>query len=428
MKSKLVAIVLALLVGAGALAWSRLGSAPVAPPPPGAFEEFSAEEVERILQHSPLGAPPGDPTNAVADHPAAATLGQALFFDKRFSRSGKVSCATCHNPALGFGDGKPFPEGFPVDRNVPTLWNVAYNRWFFWDGRSDSLWSQALKPLENPREHGSTRLEVVHVLRSDARLRAMYEQAFGLMPDLADSKRFPPAGGPLAESPTVWNEMAENDRVVVDRIFSNVGKCLEAYERKLLSRASRFDTFVEGIRSGNAEKRKALSPSARLGLKIFVGKGNCRLCHSGPAFSDGEFHNLGVPPARGGPTPFRFSAIPELRRDAFNAKGPYSDDREAGAKKIDFLVDLPDTWGQVKTPGLRNVAKTAPYMHQGQFKTLEEVVLFYSLLQGVLQAGHHERTIILPLFLERKEVLGLVDFLESLTDETIDAHLIQSLD
>jgi cytochrome c peroxidase len=425
MKVKLTLIALALFAGVAAFAWTRRD---VAPAPPGAFDEFSAEEVERILQHAPLGAPPADPTNAVADHPSAAELGQALFFDRRFSGSGKVSCATCHHPEKGFGDGRPFPEGFPVDLNVPTLWNVAYGRWFFWDGRSDTLWSQALKPLENPREHGFTRLQVAHLLKSDGRLKAIYERVFGPMPDLADPKRFPPVGGPFSEHAAAWNAMTEADRGAVDRVFSNVGKCLQAYERKLVSRASRFDTFVEGIRSGDVEKLKALSPSARLGLKIFVGKGNCRLCHSGPAFSDGEFHNLGIPPARGGPTPFRFSAIPELQRDPFNAKGPYSDDPAAGAKKVDFLTDLPDTWGQVKTPGLRNVARTAPYMHQGQFKTLQEVVEFYSMLQGVLQAGHHERTILLPLFLDRKEVLGLVDFLESLTDEAIDERLLRPLD
>ena len=91
-------------------------------------------------------------------------------------------------------------------------------------------------------------------------------------------------------------------------------------------------------------------------------------------------------------------------------------------------MNLPDSWGQVKTPGLRNVSKTGPYMHQGQFKTLEEVVEFYSMLQGVLQAGHHERTILLPLFLDRKESRALVDFLESLADEQIDERLLRPLD
>jgi cytochrome c peroxidase len=427
-RTKIVLVVLALLGGAAAFAWTRRGAAPAGGVLPGPAGEFTADEVERILQHSPLAAPPRDPTNAAADDPSAAELGQAIFFDKRLSGSGKVSCATCHNPLLGFGDGKPLPEGFPVDRHVPTLWNVAYNRWYFWDGRSDTLWGQALKPLENPREHGSSRLQVAHVVRGDARLKSMYERGFGPLPDLGDARRFPAAGGPFGEHAAAWNAMTEDDRGVVDRIFSNVGKSLAAYERKLVSRASRFDTFVEGLRTGDAKKMEALSPSARLGLKIFVGKGNCRLCHGGPAFTDGEFHNLGIPPTRGGPTPSRFSAIPELRRDPFNAKGLYSDDREAGATKVDFLVDLPETWGQVKTPGLRNVAKTAPYMHQGQFKTLEEVVTFYSLLQGMLQAGHHERTILVPLLLDRNEILGLVEFLESLTDERIDERLLKPIE
>jgi len=423
-KAKILLSLLVLLGAAGALAWSRKGPASAGLVDAG---EFSVLEVERILQHSPLGAPPPDPTNAVADQPAAATLGQLLFFDKRFSASGKVSCATCHDPLKGFGDGKALSASFPLDRNVPTLWNVAYGRWFFWDGRADSLWSQALKPLENPREHGFTRLQATQLLHADGSLRGAYVAAFGPIPDVG---KFPAAGGPVEDAAhrAAWESMAEADRAVVDRIFSNAGKSIQAYERRLVSRSSRFDTFVEGLRTGDRAKMDALSPSARLGLKIFVGKGNCRLCHSGPAFSDGEFHNLGIPPTRGGPTPFRYTAIPEIRQDPFNGKGPFSDDREAGAKRVDFLVDLPETWGQVKTPGLRNVARTAPYMHQGQFKSLEDVVMFYSLLQGVLQAGHHERTILRPLLLDRKEVVGLVDFLESLTDEAIDERLLKPLD
>jgi cytochrome c peroxidase len=431
MKAKILLLGLAALAVAAALAYAgRKGTAPEPPPP--ASDEFTAEEVERILQHSPLGPPPADPTNAAADRPAAATLGQAIFFDPRFSRTGKTSCSTCHDPKRGFADGKPMPDAFPVDRNVPTLWNVAYHRWFFWDGRSDSLWGQALQPLENPREHGSTRLEVVHLLRTDARLRGLYEKAFGPMPDLDDRRRFPPAGGPISEAPNgpnraAWASMADADRAVVDRLFSDVGKSLEAYERRLVSRNSPFDRFVEGLRTGDKSKQAALSASAKVGLKLFVGKGNCRLCHSGPTFTDGEFHNLGIAPSRGGPSASRFAAIPLAQADPFNGKGAYSDDREAGAKKLDYLVHLPDSWGQIKTPGLRNVAKTAPYMHQGQFKSLSEVVEFYSMLQGVLQAGHHERTILLPLFLDKAQSAGLVEFLESLTDEKIDESLLQPL-
>lgn len=429
MKRKLLLAAIVVAAAAGTVAWIGRNAPSTEIPD---AEGFTAEEIERILQHSPLGLPPPDPTNAVADHPTAAILGQNVFFDPRFSRSGKTSCATCHDAKRGLGDGRPMPDGFPIDRNVPTLWNVAYNRWYFWDGRADSLWSQALQPLENPKEHGGTRLQVAHLLESDPKLKTSYEKIFGALPSLGDGRRFPAAGGPVVEAADgpnrkAWASMTEEDRALVDRIFSNVGKCLEAYERKLLSRRSPFDVFVEGLRSGDRTKRQALSPSAKLGLKLFVGKGNCRLCHTGPAFSDGEFHNLGIPPTRGGPSAFRFDSIPQCRRDPFNGKGVFSDDRDAGAKKLDYLVHLPDSWGQVKTPGLRNVAKTGPYMHQGQFKTLDEVVDFYSLLQGMLQAGHHERTILVPLFLEARESKGLVDFLESLTDERIDESLLKPL-
>ena len=398
------------------------------PPEPSSFG-FTPEERERILQHSPLGDPPRDPTNAVFENPAAARLGQRLFFDPGFSRDGTVSCSTCHVAARGLADGQALSPRFPVDRSVPSLWNVAYNRWFFWDGRADSLWSQALQPLENPREHGSTRLQVVRRISDTPGLRAEYEAVFGPLPDLS---RFPPAGGPgvlPAGSPlhAAWTSMGESDQAVVNRLFANVGKAIAAYERGLVSRRAPFDVFVEGLRSGDAAKVAALSPEARQGLKLFVGKANCRLCHSGPNFTDGEFHNIGVPPLRGGFTADRFAAIDEVRKDPFNSRGPYSDDRASGEKKLDYLPKLQDTWGQIKTPSLRNVAKTAPYMRQGQFGSLEEAIRFYSTLKGMVQAGHSERFILTPLQLTSTEIAALVAFLESLTDESIDSRLLQPL-
>lgn len=395
--------------------------------------DFTPQEVERLLQHSPLGGPPRDPTNAVFENPAAARLGQRLFFDPGFSREGTVSCATCHVASRGLTDGEALPSRFPVDRNVPSLWNVAYNRWFFWDGRADSLWSQALQPLENPKEHGSTRLQVVRRIADTPRLRAEYEAVFGPLPDVSDGRRFPPAGGPgvlPAGSPlhAAWTSMTEPDRETVNRIFANVGKSLAAYERGLVSRRSPFDVFVEGVRTGDAAKMAALRPEARQGLKLFIGKANCRLCHSGPNFSDGEFHNIGIPPLRGGLTADRFAAIEEVRRNPFNTSGAYSDDRALGEKKLDYLPKLQDTWGQIKTPTLRNVAKTAPYMHQGQFGSLEEVLRFYSTLKGMVQAGHSERFILAPLQLTSGEIMALAAFLESLTDENVDERLLRPLD
>lgn len=419
MKRALILLILigAAVAGAAAVQFRRAG-------PPSGAHGFTSEELERIFQHSPLGEPPRDPGNAVGDSPEAAQLGQRLFFDGRLSRGGTVSCATCHEPSKGFGDGEALSPRFALDRNIPTLWNAAYHRWYFWDGRADSLWSQALKPIENPLEMASTRLQAVHAVLGDPVLRESYRRTFGEAPDLSDATRFPATGAPGHPS---WSAMREGDRATVDRAFANLGKALAAYERRLLSRRSAFDVFVEGLKSGDAAKLAALSPSAREGLKLFVGKANCRLCHGGPAFSDGEFHNIGVPPSKGPPTPDRFAAIAEVRKDPFNTKGAFSDDPAAGREKLDYLIQSQDHWGQVKTPGLRNVARTAPYMHQGQFRTLKDAVEYYSTLTGMVQAGHHERVILLPLRLTDAEIGSLVAFLESLTDEQVDGRLLKPL-
>jgi cytochrome c peroxidase len=147
-------------------------------------EGFAPEEVRALLKLSPLPSPPADPTNRFADDPRAARLGQWLFFDKRLSAGGTVSCASCHQPERAFSDGKHFGEiegeaGKVQDRHTPSLFNVAYNRWFFWDGRADSLWAQALRPLEEPREHATSRLAIAHALARDPDLKRAYEETFG---------------------------------------------------------------------------------------------------------------------------------------------------------------------------------------------------------------------------------------------------------
>lgn len=365
---------------------------------PRGVDEFSAEEVEKILSHSPLPALPPDPTNAAAERPAAARLGQRIFFDRRFSRDGTVSCASCHDPAKGFADGEALSSRFGLDRHVPTLWNAARQRWFFWDGRADTLWSQALQPLENPKEHGTTRAKVVELLRGDAALKADYEAAFG------------PLGGD------------------VDRGFADVGKALAAYMRKLTAGRSAFDRFVEGVRDGDAAKRAVLSPAARRGLKLFVGRGQCRLCHGGPLFSDGEFHDLGLPAGKGGLSPARHEGIRRLLADPFNGAGRFSDAPELGAKKLAGLAAVPESQGQWKTPSLRNVARTAPYMHEGQFATLRDVARFYSTLRPTRRGAHVDGSLLIPLDLSEDESEGLVAFLESLTDEGVDPALLKPLD
>ena len=420
----------AAIVMLGAACRPRDESAASRPTSSGTDVEFTSQEIRRIRSHSPL-PPVQDPTNRIVDNQLAAALGRQLFFDKRLSSNGQLSCATCHEPARAFTDGRPIAEGLqPGRRHTPSLWNVAYNRWYFWDGRADSLWAQALHPIESPAELGSSRLAAAHLVDGDANYRGMYERVFGEMPSLSDRRRFPAEGKPVtAADPdadeTAWRAMSESDQELVNTIFVNIGKTLAAFESRLVSRRSPFDRFVEALADGDAEEMRAYPIAARRGLKLFVGKANCRSCHTGPNFTDGEFHDTRIPPRadQTAPDPGRFAGLDEARRDPFNAMGKFSD--RPSDTIIEYTINNPENWGRFKTPTLRNVARTAPYMHQGQFATLTDVVRYYSTLEQAMPAGHHSETILQPLHLSEGEISDLVAFLESLTDENIDPEWLR---
>lgn len=395
--------------------------------------EFTPTEVRRLLQHTGLGEPPADPTNAWAAQERAARLGQRLFFDARLSANGQVSCASCHDPAQGFSDGKQLAEGLgKADRHSPSLWNVGFQRWYFWDGRADTLWGQAVQPLENPVEMGSSRTALARLIASDDALRGGYEEVFGALPAELDPSTLPEHARPVADDPAheharAWEALAPERRAAVERVAVHAFKALAAYQRRLVSARSPFDVFAEGLRDGDASKRAALSPSAQRGARLFVGRANCRTCHTGPNFSDGEFHDIGVAPLGGGRARDRgrFGGLERLLADPFNSAGPHSDARDGEkARALSSLVVGPQSWGEFKTPSLRNVARTAPYMHQGQFARLEDVVHFYSTLEGMLPAGHHAESILMPLDLSAEERLDLLEFLRGLSDEAVDPSLL----
>lgn len=385
---------------------------------------LTPEEVALALELSPVPPPPPQPTNAWADDPRAARLGRALFHDTRLSGPGTVSCATCHDPALGWSDGRALARGVGnLSRHSMTLWNVAYNRWFFWDGRKDSLWSQALAPLEDPREHATTRVEVARVLFEDGEYHSLYEEVFGPLPPLDEAARFPASARPVPDQPEhpeslAWAAMGADDRAAIDRVFVNTGKALEAFERRIVSRAAPFDRFVEGLREDDPEKLAALGPSAQRGFALFVGKARCVFCHDGPNFSDLEFHDNRIFVAEEGGDPGRKLGIRRLKKDPFNTLSAYADDRgETGRARLGFLVEDSHGGREFKTPTLRNVARTAPYMHEGQLATLEDVVRFYDTLEGAGPATTAER-LIAPIGLSPTERADLVAFLHALTDES----------
>ncbi len=386
----------------------------------------------RVLAMSPLGEPPPDPTNRVADDGEAAEFGQALFFDPRLSSSGTVSCATCHDPQKAFSNGKQFGEGIKqTQRHVPTLLNVAHLRWFYWDGRADTLWAQALQPIEHEDEMGFDRVGLARLIAREKRLRMQYEVIFGDLPAEISAQALPTAAKPAHCSPDdprhrAWLTMTDSQQAAVNRVFANVGKALAAYQRRLQPERSPFDMFLEGLRDGDRSKQRALSISAQRGLQLFFGEANCHLCHRGPLLSDQTFHNIGVPLGRadGWQDAGRFDAIRIVSGDPFNAAGRYSDDPSSDiARRLQTLRAIPDVWGAFKTPSLRSVARTAPYMHHGQLATLEDVVRFYSSRENAIQVGHHVDPLLQPLNLSEQQIADLVAFLESLSSPPLPDRL-----
>ena len=399
----------------------------VAPRDPDLVVEFTAEEVERILRHSDLPPAPADPTNAVADLPPARDFGRALFVHEGLSPSGEFSCVTCHDPRRGFSNGKRFGEAAGRSpRHASSLWNVAYKRWFNWDGSADTLWGQGVRPFELDHELAGSRVHVVRAIAADPRLRRAYERLFGRLPEgLDDAARFPPDARPMPEQPDhprhrAWLRMSESDRELVNSILINAMKAIAAFQRSLIAHDAPFDRFAAGLRDGDPLALRALTPAAQRGLKLFVTEAvHCRTCHSGPNFSDGEFHNLGLPPVDGGRPrdPGRYEGIRLAQASTWRGSGSWSDAPDhPAARTVDRLLRSPETWGQFKTPSLRNVALSPPYMHQGHFADLEAVVEFYSTLEGRI-AGHHEDPILVPLQLGDAQINDLIAFLESLTDE-----------
>lgn len=379
--------------------------------------EWTDDEIATLrgLWLGSLPALPPDPSNKVADDARAAALGQTLFFDTRLSSNGKVACATCHQPALDFQDGKPLGAGVgTTTRRTMPLAGTAYSPWLFWDGRADSQWAQALGPLESAVEHGGNRTQYAHLIARH--YRAEYEALFGPLPDMSDPTRFPASAGPVADAAArrAWEGMAVEDRERVTRVFANIGKAIAAYERTIMPLPSRFDRYVEAVLHNNAAgMRAALTPDEVAGLRLFIGKAQCINCHNGPLFTNNDFHNTGVPAAPNlPPDTGRADGARQVLAHEFNCLSPYSDAAPEACDELRFLkTDDHELERQFKPPSLRDVAARAPYMHAGQFATLREVLAHYNRAPAA-PAGHSE---LRPLGLSEQEVAQIEAFLRSLS-------------
>jgi cytochrome c peroxidase len=367
--------------------------------PPASAWSDSERALLATLRLAALPEPPPDPGNGVGDRPEAAALGLALFFDTGLSANGRVACSTCHQPERAFTDGLRKSLGLgPLRRNAPSLLDIGHERWLYRDGRADSLWSQALVPLEHPDEMGGSRLAIMKRVASDPRLAQLYEAAFGSRPPALD-------GSP--------------ERTAVDRAFTNLGKALAAYERTLRSRPTRFDGYVDALLEGRLEEaERLLDPAEVAGLRVFLsGRSGCLSCHLGPRFTDGRFHNvgtgdLGTPREDLG----REQGRQILRSFEFNCLSPYGDSADCRHLERMWATEVQGLLrGAFRTPGLRNLATTAPYMHDGRFQTLEEVLSFYRNPPAKAETPHE-----LPAALDLTdlELRDLAKFLRSLDPAT----------
>jgi cytochrome c peroxidase len=401
---------------------------------------FSQPEWKKIQSYTPLPSPPASPTNRFADDDAAAAFGQRMFFEKRYTgaitvegslipgrmgEAGKYACVSCHDPKHWFIDTRlsndvSWGAGQITKRNSPSMVNIAYYEWGGWAGAQDQFWKQGANSPETKDLLGD-RLGIAHVIYDH--YREDYNALFGpvtgaldpaLDPSAPDQSRFPAHGKPKANTDDPdgpWELMTDADQRTVNTILANLGKAFEAYERRLVSGNAPFDRYVAG-------DFRALSMSAKRGLKLFIGKAGCDSCHQGETFTDQKFHNSAV--MQEGPT-FDLGRYEDVLRldNPFNGRGDWSDDPVAGAEKLEGIVRDNDMRGQFRTKSLRQVAETGPYFHNGSASSLEEVIRHYN--KGGASSGYPGKKddTMVPLNLSDTEISDLVAFLESLTGEPV---------
>lgn len=397
-----VALVVVLV---SAVLWSRVATGP--------WTESELALI-RTLQITALPPPSPDPSNAVADSPDAARLGHALFFDSGLSSNGTIACASCHQPQLRFTDGLPTAQALGHSaRNTMSLVGASYSPWYYWDGRKDSPWSQSLAPLEDPAEHGANRMRLVRRLTTIPRYRELYASVFGALPDFSDATRFPADAAPMPGTPMAraWEQMQEADRQLVNAVFANLGKALAAYERQLRPGPTRFDAYVDTLTGAAPQDSQVFTSDEAAGLRLFIGRGRCLECHNGPLFTNNEFHNTGLlPPPGSVPDQGRSKALALLRADPFNCVGAFSDAAPAQCIEFKFMRTGAELLGAMRTPSLRNLGGTAPYMHKGQLPTLADVLAHYNEAPFAL-IGHNETE---PLGLSGTQLRQLEAFLLTL--------------
>lgn len=355
--------------------------------------EWAPAEIEAVRQHGPWPPQPvRDPTNRVSGNPAAIALGRALFSDPRLSGR-DAACSACHLPALEWRDGHKRGHGaVELDRRTPSLWNVGLHKWFGWDGSADSLWMQSIRPVIDSREMAGSVERTAKLLREDATLACGYKRAFGEAPSGSDEK------------------------LTVD-----AAKAMAAFQETLVTPRTPFDDFRDALVRGDRAAAARYPVEAQRGLKLFIGTGNCSACHFGPTFTNGEFGDVGIPffVRPGEVDNGRFGGIELLQASPYNLLGRFNDDPSpASSVRTRHVEKQHRNFGEFRVPGLRQVGRSGPYMHDGSIATLEDVVKHYSEVSP--DRLHSDGVpIVRALGLSAREKGDLVAFLRSLDTDVL---------
>ena len=375
---------------------------------------WTPEEIQRINSYSLKKlVPVTDFSNIYLSNLNAKALGEQLFSDTRLSSNQKVSCATCHIKENSFTDNHNLAVGLQKGfRNTPTLLNAAHHNWFFADGGKDSLWAQVLSSLENPAEQDFTRVELLHLFQKDSNYKKQYRNTFNEYPPLeTSSKSLPDKAGPNSDLKGLinWKKLTKKQRDEINIFFTNIGKSIAAYVTTIQSKATRFDLFIDNI-NNNSKDLTLLNSSELNGYKLFVSqKSGCANCHSGPLFTNKEFHNIGTGIlARDNG---RSEVIEAVIHDEFNCLSKYSDAKPEQCAELNYINrNKHGLSGAFKTPSLRNLSKTAPYMHDGRFTDLKQVLNYYSSIDEVKS----KEVDLPPISLSEREQQDIINFLQTL--------------
>ncbi len=353
---------------------------------------LTEDEIEQTLSFGPW--PPSfqsDPSNRFSKDARAIKLGQALFNDPVLSVDGAFSCASCHDPDQAFTTPEARALGRDLlNRNTPSLRNLAGLRWYGWGGKSDSLWAASLHPIIEEQEMAHS-AESLKIAISESTYIDDFEAIFGHLQD---------------QSPELF--------------LVNTAKALSAYLETLATDRTVFDDFRDALERRDIAAAKEYPEAAQRGLQLFLGRGKCVFCHNGPRFSNNEFHDAGVPyflneteVDQG-----RFGGLNILVSSPYTLDGNWNDDPEKkGAWAVRNVRRSHSDFGTFRTPSLRGVAETAPYMHDGSLDDLKSVIRHYSKIDTERLHADGE-AILSELNLSEQEIADLVAFLVTLSKDS----------